>query len=86
MVPIWYHFGMSKQVAVRLPDALVAFVDEVVASGDERSRATFFTRALERERRRVVAARDAEILARTGPDPDLAGLAEFAAGLDPGLD
>ena len=39
------------------------------------------THALERERRRVLAERDARILARTGPDPDLAGLAEHAARL-----
>lgn len=39
------------------------------------------TRALERERRRALAERDARILARTGPDPELAGLAEHAAGL-----
>jgi hypothetical protein len=41
------------------------------------------TAALERERRRVIAARDAEILASTGTDPDLAGLAAFAAGVSP---
>ena len=72
---------MSKQVAVRLPDDLVEFVDEIVGTGQERSRAAVVSRALERERRRVVAARDAEILARTGPDPELAGLAEHSAGL-----
>lgn len=72
---------MSKQIAVRLPNDLVAFVDEVVGSGKQRSRAAVVTRALERERRRIVAARDAEILAATGPDQDLAGLAEHAAGL-----
>jgi Arc/MetJ-type ribon-helix-helix transcriptional regulator len=72
---------MSKQIAVRLADDLVEFVDEIVGTGQERSRAAVVTRALERERRRVVAARDAEILARTGPDPELAGLAEHAAGL-----
>lgn len=72
---------MSKQIAVRLPDNLVAFVDEVVGSGLEPSRAAVVTRALERERRRLVAARDAEILAATGPDPDLAGLAGFASGV-----
>lgn len=72
---------MSKQIAVRLPDDLVDFVDELVDKGDERSRAAVVTRALERERRRAVAARDAEILARTGPDPELAGLAEHAAEL-----
>jgi hypothetical protein len=36
-------------------------------------------RALEREHRRALAARDAEILARTDADPELAGLAEHAA-------
>jgi Arc/MetJ-type ribon-helix-helix transcriptional regulator len=72
---------MSKQIAVRLADELVEFVDELVDSGAERSRAAVVTRALERERRRAIAARDAEILARTGPDPDLAGLAEHAVGL-----
>jgi Arc/MetJ-type ribon-helix-helix transcriptional regulator len=70
---------MSKQIAVRLPDELVEFVDEVVGSGSERSRAAVVARALERERRRAIAARDAEILARTGPDPELDGLAEYAA-------
>jgi Arc/MetJ-type ribon-helix-helix transcriptional regulator len=72
---------MSKQIAVRLPDELVEFVDEIVASGAGRSRAAVVTSALERERRRAVAARDAEILARTGPDAELAGLAEHAVGM-----
>ncbi len=76
---------MSKQIAVRLPDDLVAFIDEIVDSGTERSRAAVVTRALERERRRKLAERDAQILARTGPDPELAGLAEHAAGLPPDL-
>ena len=70
---------MSKQIAVRLPDELVEFVDEVVGSGSERSRAAVVARALERERRRAMAARDAEILARTGPDPELDGLDAYAA-------
>ena len=74
---------MSKQIAVRLSDELVEFVDDVVGSGAERSRAAVVTRALERERRRSVAARDAEILAWTGPDPELQGLAEYAAGQSP---
>jgi Arc/MetJ-type ribon-helix-helix transcriptional regulator len=81
MVAFCYHYGMSKQIAVRLPDELVDFVDEIVHSGAGRSRAAVVTRALERERRRAVAARDAQILARTGPDPELAGLAEHVAGL-----
>jgi Arc/MetJ-type ribon-helix-helix transcriptional regulator len=72
---------MSKQIAVRLADDLVEFVDEIVSAGREPSRAAVVARALERERRRVVATRDAEILAATGPDPELAGLAEHAAGV-----
>jgi Arc/MetJ-type ribon-helix-helix transcriptional regulator len=81
VVAIRYHVGMSKQIAVRLPDELVEFVDRAVASGDARSRAFVVKRALERERRRAAAERDAEILARTGPDAELAGLAKHAARL-----
>ncbi len=58
---------MSKQIAVRLPEDLVRFVDEIVAAGDQPSRAAVVTKALERERRRVVAARDAEVLEAAGP-------------------
>jgi Arc/MetJ-type ribon-helix-helix transcriptional regulator len=76
---------MSKQIAVRLPDELVDFVDELVSAGAAHSRAAVVTRALERERRRVIAARDAAILARTGADPELAGLAEHAVDLPSGL-
>ena len=76
---------MSKQIAVRLPDDLVEFVDGAVAAGDVRSRAAMVMRALERERRRAVSERDAEILARTGEDPELAGLAEHAAGVPSAL-
>jgi Arc/MetJ-type ribon-helix-helix transcriptional regulator len=69
---------MSRQIAVRLPDDLVEFIDSVVARGKQRSRAAVVTRALERERRRVIATRDAEILAADGPDPDMASLAGHA--------
>jgi Arc/MetJ-type ribon-helix-helix transcriptional regulator len=71
---------MSKQIAVRLPDELVDFIDSVVAEGAQRSRAAVVTRALERERRRAIAARDAEILAAHGPDPDLGSLANHVSG------
>jgi Arc/MetJ-type ribon-helix-helix transcriptional regulator len=77
---------MSKQIAVRLPDDLVAFVDDAVESGAARSRAAVVTRALERERRRMIAARDAEILARTGPDRELEELAKHALAHPPALD
>ena len=71
---------MSKQIAVRLSDELVDFLDRIVDSGDERSRAAVVTRALERERRRIIAAQDARILAESGPDPDLEALAGHVAG------
>jgi Arc/MetJ-type ribon-helix-helix transcriptional regulator len=73
---------MNKQIAVRLADDLVEFVDGVVGSGREPSRAAVVARALQRERRRQIAERDAQILATTGPDPELAGLAEHASALD----
>lgn len=70
---------MSKQIAVRLPDDVVAFIDEMVERGDANSRAAVVSRALARERRRSIAARDAAILAQHGTDADLDALAEFAA-------
>jgi Arc/MetJ-type ribon-helix-helix transcriptional regulator len=60
---------------------MVAFIDDLVRSGDAASRAAVVSRALERERRRRVAERDAAILSRQEPDADLDGLAEFAAAV-----
>ncbi|MGH2915141.1 MAG: YlcI/YnfO family protein [Solirubrobacteraceae bacterium] len=77
---------MSKQIAIRLPDDLVDFVDSVVGTGAQRSRAAVVRRALERERRRAVAARDAEILAASGPDADLDALASHAAAVSSDLE
>lgn len=70
---------------MRLPEELVDVVDELVREGAEGSRAAVVTRALERGRRRAVAARDAAILARAGEDPELDRLARHVAGapLDP---
>lgn len=70
---------MSKQIAVRLPDDIVEFIDRLVDRGQASSRAAVVARALERERRREIAARDAAILAQAGRDPDLDSLAEYAA-------
>jgi antitoxin MazE3 len=71
---------MSTQIAVRLPDDTVAFLDRMVAEKKAASRAEIIARALERERRREMAARDAAILAESGEDPDLAGLIQYMAG------
>ncbi len=70
---------MSVQIAVRLPDSMVEFLDQLVAEGKAASRASVVERALAREFRRLVAARDAAILAGAGADPDMDGLAGYAA-------
>jgi Arc/MetJ-type ribon-helix-helix transcriptional regulator len=70
---------MSTQIAVRLSDDMVAFIDDLVRRGDAGSRAAVVSRALERERRRKIAERDAAILTRDKQDPDMQALAEFAA-------
>lgn len=72
---------MSTQIAVRLPDEVVAFLDREVSEKRAPSRAAVVLRALEREQRRQIAARDAAILAATEPDHDLDALAEYTAKL-----
>ena len=42
---------VSTQIAVRLPDELVAYVDEAVAAGRVKSRAELVARLLERDAR-----------------------------------
>jgi Arc/MetJ-type ribon-helix-helix transcriptional regulator len=81
-----YDPGMSTQITVRLPDELVAFVDELVAQGAVSSRAEAVARALTRERRRQVAVRDVAILRQHGGDADMDALAEHTAGHPVDLD
>jgi Arc/MetJ-type ribon-helix-helix transcriptional regulator len=72
--------SVTTQIAVRLPEELVEFIDRLVADGQASSRAAVVSRALQRERRREIAARDAAILAAAGNgDEDLDALAEHAA-------
>jgi Arc/MetJ-type ribon-helix-helix transcriptional regulator len=73
---------MTVQIAVRLADDTVARLDRLVAAGDAPSRASVIERALAREFRRLIAERDAAILAAHGQDPDMDALAEYAAGAD----
>lgn len=70
---------MSIQIAVRLPDAMVEQLDRLVAEGRASSRASVIERALAREFRRQIAARDAAVLAGAGPDPDMDALVDYAA-------
>jgi Arc/MetJ-type ribon-helix-helix transcriptional regulator len=67
---------MSTQIAVRLPDDMVEFVDHLVKTGRGSSRATVITRALERERRHEMAVQDAAIYARSGEDSDMTDLVQ----------
>jgi Arc/MetJ-type ribon-helix-helix transcriptional regulator len=69
---------MSRQIAVRLPDDIVEFIDALVSRGDAASRAAVVSQALTRERRRHAAARDAAILAQAGADSEMDDLAEYA--------
>jgi Arc/MetJ-type ribon-helix-helix transcriptional regulator len=68
---------MSKQIAVRLPDELVEFIDELVSSGRFESRAAVITRQVRRLQRQLRAERDAEVYRAEGDYPDLVGLAEY---------
>lgn len=70
---------MSTQIAVRLPDEMVAFLDRAVASGRATSRAALVAAALERAMRRDAAERDALILRQQGPADDLDDLVQWTA-------
>ncbi|WP_116044613.1 YlcI/YnfO family protein [Amycolatopsis palatopharyngis] len=70
---------MTKQIAVRLPDDLVEFIDRAVEHGAASSRAAVVAQAVERERRRTIAARDVAILSGLHNDHDMDELAEFAS-------
>lgn len=85
-IPVRYRRAVKKQIAIRLPDEVVEFIDAEVRAQHAPSRAAFVQIALDRERRRLIAARDAELLARLSGDPDaFDGLASYAADLDTGL-
>ena len=70
--------GMSTQIAVRLPDEMVAFLDRTVATGKARSRAALVAAAVEREMRRQAAEYDAKIL-RESPTDDLDDLVRWSS-------
>lgn len=79
-IPARYHIGLGKQLTIRLPDALVDFIDRQVEHGEATSRAAVVAAALHQQLRRDIAERDAAILARAVADgDDLDDLAAFAA-------
>ena len=71
---------MSTQIAVRLPDEMVAFLDQAVAQGKAASRAALVSAALEREMRRQAAEADATILRQRGAADDLDPLVDWTVG------
>ncbi len=70
---------MSTQIAVRLPDEMVAFLDRTVAMGKAPSRAALVASAVEREMRRLAAEQDAQILRGQGAADDLDDLVEWTS-------
>lgn len=76
-------FGMSTQIAVRLPDEVVEHLD-VLVRGGAGSRAAVITTALERHFQRLLAEQDARIYRDTGDYEELYGLTKlnFTADLD----
>ncbi|MFT4295253.1 MAG: YlcI/YnfO family protein [Micropruina sp.] len=71
---------MSTQIAVRLPDQVVAFLDAAVAQGKAPSRAALVSAALEREMRRQAAEQDAAVLRERGAGDDLDPLVDWTMG------
>ena len=72
--------AVSTQIAVRLPDEMVAFLDRSVAAGRASSRAALVASALEREMRRQAAEQDVRILREQGVADDLDDLVQWTSG------
>jgi len=70
---------MTTQIAVRLPDEMVAFLDRNVAAGKASSRAALVAAAVEREMRRQAAVQDAEVLRQHGAADDLDDLVQWSS-------
>lgn len=79
---------MSIQIAVRLPDAQVAFLDREISQGHASSRAELVSTALRRMERERIAARDLVIIIEAGgnPYPELEGMLEHLAATYPVID
>lgn len=69
---------MSTQIAVRLPDEMVAFLDRTVATGKAPSRAALVAAAVEREMRRLAAEDDARVLRENGTADELDDLVQWS--------
>jgi Arc/MetJ-type ribon-helix-helix transcriptional regulator len=72
---------MSIQIALRLPEDVVEYIDEQVRVGRARSRSDVVARFVERDRRRERAARDVELMLADRPEvvDEFGALARHAA-------
>jgi Arc/MetJ-type ribon-helix-helix transcriptional regulator len=79
---------VSTQIAVRLPDALVAFLDREVSRGHASSRAELVSKALRRMERERIAASDLEVIIASGGNPysELEGMLEQLIAIYPVID
>ena len=68
---------MNRQIAVRLPDEMVDYIDRAVEAGEASSRAALVIAAVDRDRRRRRAEQDVAILAATAVNGDLDELAAY---------
>lgn len=73
---------MSTQIAVRLPDDLVTYLDGAVAAGRAKSRAELVARLIARDERRQRAESELERLVRDHllPDEEMLAIARRTAG------
>ena len=69
---------MTTQIAVRLPDELVAYVDSLVTQGAD-SRAAVVVRALNLYQQQLAGERDAQILEESGDYDDFDDLVGHSA-------
>ncbi len=74
------HGLISKLIAIRLPEDLVAFIDTLVTEGEVSSRAAVVIRAPTHEQRRMRIAKDVEILSGSLNTDDFNELVAYSAG------
>ena len=83
-IPNWYHPAVSIQIAVRLPEDLVAYIDEAVSAGRVKSRAALIARLVARDARRHRAEEDLARLIAAGAlhDEDMLSMAKAASSTE----
>ena len=79
---------MSIQIAFRLPDEQVAFLDREISQGHASSRAELVSKALRRMQRERIASADLEVIIASGANPysELEGMLEQLVATYPAID